>query len=382
MPHAISFQHPSLEVVDISGKGRGFVASGGDIAKGELLLEEFPFAWSGGRDLQQLDINPGVNWLLQTGAVRSLSAGTAAADATTPRERAQAAVMSNAFRSQVPDKDGRFTMYLFRATSLFNHACFANAGASYASWLSDTSANDSVSPLRTFAIEDVHQGEEVCICYLPVELQLSPAAIRRDALKSWGFHCQCKRCSNTQISIDAKVYGTSFQPRPGIPPVAQDIERRRLTAPADRDSRAMFDPSFEGYDWDKLDLMSAVARLLQFRERYGKLLNPAHIHMQRVRRELLAVFLQDLPLGKLGCSGPSEASDLLLEEIRVQHEILPALSPCKVGACKNLLRIFARERPSEDVSAVLRDAGTWHLASLWLHDSEGARLVGAPKPTP
>lgn len=180
-------RHASLDVVDIPGKGRGWVCSRGPVSKGELLVEEIPFSWKAGSSLEHLAIAPGVNWLLESGNVHELSS-VLVDDSDPPQERAEAIVAANAFRSHVPDQRGDYIMFLFGETSIFNHSCFPNAGASFAAMLMPPNLDQAgVVPMRTYALEDIAQGEEACVSYLPVELLIcggvrcSPGALNANA---------------------------------------------------------------------------------------------------------------------------------------------------------------------------------------------------------
>merc|ERR1712012_1280285 len=123
--------------------------------------------------------------------------------------------------------------------------------------------------------------------------------------------------------------------------------RQLVAAPAEKDFRALFDDSFEGYEGGKLDFKAFVERLFAYRRLHGPLLDPAHLQMQRVRRELLGALLLD-------SKGNAErVLPVLLEEIAVQDTLLPTLSPCKVGACSQACEVIRYVRPDADVASEL-----------------------------
>ncbi|CAJ1335064.1 unnamed protein product, partial [Effrenium voratum] len=235
-------------------------------------------------------------------------------------ERALWLVERYAFRTHQPCENGRFPAMLFRFCSRFNHGCFPNAGGQ----LPGTEALPSVESYRppalsVYALEEIREGQEVCISYLSESDELSPLRERRAALQSWGFLCSCDRCQGGR-PLDRRLEAVEMR--------EVGVEgKQAAVAKANAAYRAMFDPDFEGYDPPK-DFEGTVERLSQFREDF-RLLDAAHVVSQRVRKELLAAFLLDGPNGAVAqrCAGP--AVSLLVEEMQMQHALLPSLSPHK-----------------------------------------------------
>lgn len=57
------------------------------------------------------------------------------------------------------------------------------------------------SELRIMALRSIVRGNEICISYINEDLLLKPSNLRRRILqKSWGFHCNCPRCSEDDSS--------------------------------------------------------------------------------------------------------------------------------------------------------------------------------------
>ena len=162
------------------------------------------------------------------------------------------------------------------------------------------------------------------------------------------------------------------------------VDKKTALAAVNKEFRSLFDVSFEGFDPPR-DFETTVERLNNFRKEFG-FLDKAHIYSQRIRRELIATFL----LGGFNsdiarrCAGP--ALSLLVEEMHVQHVLLPSLSPCKVMAYVQFLHLL-RHVPEKEAQWHVSDLKVdgcelQHQQSLWLSRSacsETFRTCPAPK---
>ncbi|CAE8614541.1 unnamed protein product, partial [Polarella glacialis] len=138
---------------------------------------------------------PGVQWLIQSGAVHELpGAGPEIPEPRLERfkfkldaplcRRAEAVAAACSFRNQSPCADGAYPAMLFRASSRFNHSCFPNAGGFLPGGKGvPCVAQYKAPPLSTYALEEIAPGEEVCSCYLADAEQLAPCRTRRAALQ-------------------------------------------------------------------------------------------------------------------------------------------------------------------------------------------------------
>lgn len=95
---------------------------------------------------------------------------------------------ANAFSGLVPGSKTHHFMSLYVLGTYFNHSCWPNA-------ISFKEDNLDVS---YYALEDIEQGSEVCVCYRDDVLHL-PTDRRRAALKaSHKFVCVCRRCGDPE----------------------------------------------------------------------------------------------------------------------------------------------------------------------------------------
>jgi hypothetical protein len=74
---------------------------------------------------------------------------------------------------------------LFALHSRINHSCSFNAVRKY---------NASIERLTTHASRDIKAGDQIFIEYL--SMALHDTIFRQRSLKSWGFTCQCKSCTD------------------------------------------------------------------------------------------------------------------------------------------------------------------------------------------
>ena len=76
---------------------------------------------------------------------------------------------------------------LFHHVACANHSCRPNA----------VIRTKEDRELRIMALRSIVRGNEICISYINEDLLLKPSNLRRRILqKSWGFHCNCPRCSD------------------------------------------------------------------------------------------------------------------------------------------------------------------------------------------
>lgn len=380
---SLLYLHSALKLTDLSCRGHGYIASK-HIKKGELLIEERPFVWDSGQDPHRPDLSSGIEWLLKTGAVNELPCP--AQEFATPQRRAETVASLCSFRIQSPCADGNYPAMLFRASSRFNHSCFPNAGGYVPGGLDfPTVAAFKPHSYCTFAIEDIKKGEEVCICYLSDADQLSPAGSRQANLQLWGFTCQCHRCKGGR-PLDRRLEGLNWDD------LDSDFNQVTSVARANREYRSLFDPTYEEYDPPKDDFQATVDRLNQFREK-NKFLDKANMVMQRVRKELIAALLIDGEDGEIGKRFAGPAASLLIEEMQIQNEMLPGLSPCKVRMYARFMRVL-KHVPPEEATWLRREVKhdgceLMHLNALWLHNPNEAKSLGVatsrnlpPRPAP
>jgi len=279
-----------------------------------------------------------------------------------------------AFRNSLPCADGSYPAMLFRVTSRFNHSCTPNAG-NYTPGFENlaTVASCKDIALRTFAIDAINTGTEVCICYLSEEDQLSPRESRQAALQNWGFTCECKRCAGAKIGMDSHLKGASMED------FENEAAQSRAISEANREYRRLFVADADDYDPPKDDFEATVTRLSDFMIRFT-FLDKANMVMQRCRRELLAALLIDGIDGPIGRSSASAVARLLIEHMQVHNTMLPLLSPCKVATFakfqKVLKNIPSVERDWLERSAKEDGVDLYARQALWLHDPEEAKRLG------
>eukprot|EP00929_Paragymnodinium_shiwhaense_P114320 TRINITY_DN82678_c0_g1_i1.p1 TRINITY_DN82678_c0_g1~~TRINITY_DN82678_c0_g1_i1.p1 ORF type:complete len:564 (+),score=40.91 TRINITY_DN82678_c0_g1_i1:62-1753(+) len=173
----------SLELVDISGKGKGYCATR-NISAGEAMLFEASFcsAREGPREYEGMAEQCKAKASASAEAAEFLANRVMVLAIGNPlahmldKSRLISILKNNAFKT-IRDPD---YCALFAATSRFNHSCCANA-------LADTSKDRVV----VRALRDIDAGEEVCISYVPVHQTREE---RQGHLLGKGFVCKCPRC--------------------------------------------------------------------------------------------------------------------------------------------------------------------------------------------
>ena len=371
---ALLYLHPSLRLCQLGDRGNGYVATA-TIKRGELLLEELPFIWDSGSSCDAPDLQSGADWIQRSRLLQEFQCDQP--EETSPEARALHIASRYAFRTFRPCADGAYPAMLFRSCSRFNHSCFPNAGGHLAAGeLSPSVAHYKVTSFCVYALEEIQPREEVCICYLPDAEQLAPLRVRRASLQAgWGFTCRCCRCDGAR-PLDRRLEGVDADF--GGP----EFDRKRAAAAANLEFRALFDESYENYDPPK-DFEGTVQRLTRFREEH-RFLDKAHTVSQRVRQELIAAFLLTGADGEIAhhCAAPALA--LLIEEMHVQHALLPSLSPCKVAPYIQFLELLKHVSEQEAkwcISDLKMDGcELQHQQSLWLHNPSEARRLGISQP--
>lgn len=114
--------------------------------------------------------------------------------------KATSQVSLNAFESILPDASKLFM--LLPKVSYFNHSCNPNASNLRSKTLT-SSVVYSIADIKEVYLTNIKlketnrtQGEEVTICYAPATLVL-PTSVRKQRLsESYGFSCDCSRCSD------------------------------------------------------------------------------------------------------------------------------------------------------------------------------------------
>eukprot|EP00435_Cladocopium_sp_Y103_P031408 s420_g7.t4 len=368
---SLLFRHPSLQLRLLDAeRGSGYVATK-LLQRGELLLEaaERPFVWNSGKD-EEPDLQKGAAWLIASGLAQEL---TSRPEDAADLEACGQLVKRYAFRTHRPSRDGSYPAMLFKSCCRLNHSCFPNAGGH----LPGAEDFDSVAQYRSpamkiYALEEIREGEEVCISYLAESDQLSPLLHRRSLLKdTWGFLCRCERCLGGR-PLDRRLEAMDWE----------GLERRSALASVTQAFRSLFDATFEDYDPPK-EFESTLERLNNFRREFS-FLDKAHVFSQRVRRELIAAFLLtgfDSEIAKR-CAGP--ALSLLVEEMHVQHALLPSLSPFKVTPYVQFLHLL-RHVPEKEARWHVSDLKVdgcelQHQQSLWLHDPPAAQRLQLAQP--
>ena len=231
-------------------------------------------------------------------------------------------------------------------------------------------------PLSIYALEEIKQGEEVCISYLAEVDQLSPLRHRRSLLeKMWGFVCSCDRCEGGR-PLDRRLEGIDSEQ------CGSGFDRRTAMASVDSAFRSLFDSSFEHFDPPQ-NFETTVERLTKFRKDFG-FLDQAHTVSQRIRKELLAAFLFGGVESEVAQRCGALALPLLVEEMHVQHALLPCLSPCKITSYARFLKLlrYVPEKEAQWHVSELKMDGCelQHQQSLWLHDPKTAKRLGLSAP--
>jgi len=332
------FWHPSLSIESIEGRGRGVVALA-DIDAATLLVSEQPFTWDSGTDAELPDLLPAVEYVLANRLDEELACGTEPgrggdtgdsggshgqqhgmamelAESTTKRiERARSCVSTCCFRNATCEDDGHYESYLFRYVSRFNHSCFPEAGGL-------SPFHESLGPqfsgwLRFFALVPIAAGTEICISYLPRDLNLGTRDARVAELEeSKGFTCTCARCAHNgaRRSLDSTLGAV---PADAELAARIDTEFARSCVPGGPEFIQPPSP------------LHAIVGLELFWRRYIGALGAAHVKVQHVRSQLLslitAVFSPELPAKWL-----AKVLAVLVEDMEVEDAILPTLSPGKV----------------------------------------------------
>ena len=80
---------------------------------------------------------------------------------------------------------GKHSMHLLFAGSMFQHSCLPNC------FLSTWAAEDTQ---KYRALRDIAEGEVLTIDYLNFPVGYCPVATRAQAFQKWGFTCSCPRC--------------------------------------------------------------------------------------------------------------------------------------------------------------------------------------------
>lgn len=80
---------------------------------------------------------------------------------------------------------------VFEKICRINHSCCPNSAWA---WCKQTKLQ------RLVAQRDIQIGEEITVCYIAVDMLLSPSNTRRHCLASnWNFECDCPRCTATSL---------------------------------------------------------------------------------------------------------------------------------------------------------------------------------------
>lgn len=367
----VLYFHPKLKLVEFPKKGFGYIATG-TIKRGELLIEEKPFVWDLGKDANNLDMGPGADWLLQSGAINDLPHPVT--QDLTEREHAEAVARSCAFRIEAPCADGHYPGFLFRASSRFNHSCYPGAGGYMPGGLSVPSVEACGElTMRTFALEELRKSQEICICYLSDADQLSPADARQAALQSWGFTCDCMRCLGGR-PLDSRLKGVKMDY------FTDEVESRKAVRASNREYRALFVPNSEEYNPPASDDFEAILRRLTDFQQQHKFLDPANMVMQRIRREIVGLFLAKGEDSEIAKKFAGMIVENLLEDLRVKTAMLPPLSPTKVGQYAQYHRMLNHLPPSEAdwwLRALKVDGcDVFARAALYLHDPAEFKRLG------
>lgn len=158
----------------------------------------------------------------------------------------------NGFRYNGPLQEGAVGYdvgeVLFDKVSRINHSCKPNLSFE----LSDQEERGVTITVK--ASEDIQEGEEVNISYLPAETRRTlPAAERRRQLRAhWLFDCGCSRCRDAgSAELERASCGASARPEAASPSEASApgfpaaCEQRRHSASSSRSSS-------QGVCWDDL----------------------------------------------------------------------------------------------------------------------------------
>ncbi|KAK3066120.1 hypothetical protein LTR53_017653 [Teratosphaeriaceae sp. CCFEE 6253] len=162
---------------EVAGTGFGMVSSQ-TIAKGTLITSEKPLVavpehfnqLSILRQLQRLDREKRDSFF----ALKNTWTGL---------QPVEGIIKTNA----IPLGKGSARGAIFLICSRFNHSCTANAAYHW---------NEDVGEERVFAVQNIKSGEEITVNYLRDELWYLPTDERKAEIsKTYGFQCQCVRCS-------------------------------------------------------------------------------------------------------------------------------------------------------------------------------------------
>ena len=199
---------PNVELRAVPGQKRRGLFATAPIARNAAILVESACCWQEGGPsgalYAPLHTPDELDGLLYQLSPFYASPGDAAPPAPLPRAELAARVMrENSFGIGAPSEDsqaaggaygqGSQGRAVYLAVSMCNHSCQPSARASQEGGALALQ-EDAPLPRRVLeARRDIAAGEEVTISYVPVTWMRAPRAAVLQA--SWGFQCQCQRCT-------------------------------------------------------------------------------------------------------------------------------------------------------------------------------------------
>ncbi|CAG5138041.1 uncharacterized protein ALTATR162_LOCUS274 [Alternaria atra] len=191
----VSASLPMYAVEDISGKGKGIIATK-DIPKGTRIISETAFITVGRpiANMEQLDmsIHQQVSSLSKDQLREFLSMDNVYPYAT-PIEKWRGIFRTNALpMGSTLDAGG-----IFMKACRINHACDSNAQNFW---------NENLDQLTIHAVRDILEGDEITICYLSSRRDRKTR--REELQENFKFTCYCRLCSlprNQSRKSDVKL---------------------------------------------------------------------------------------------------------------------------------------------------------------------------------
>lgn len=180
-----------VEVIDSPGRGKGLATTRTIPAGGEILAEAPLFVKPAGWSTRRLAIQlQNISEELRTRLLELSQAPKTGFAEQDSGDGADGALLRVVRANGVQSFDGSTSVC--RLVSRANHACQPTA----------TLCPEPGGAIRLVALRALEPGEEILVSYLSGEDLLRPTwARRRELLRGpWGFHCECERCREKDLT--------------------------------------------------------------------------------------------------------------------------------------------------------------------------------------
>ncbi|CAE7597998.1 unnamed protein product [Symbiodinium sp. CCMP2592] len=180
-----------VEVIDSPGRGKGLATTRAIPAGGEILAEAPLFVKPAGWSTRRLAIQlQNISDELRTRLLELSQAPQTGFAEQDTGDGADGALLRVVRANGVQSFDGSTSVC--RLVSRANHACQPTA----------TLCPEPGGAIRLVALRALEPGEEILVSYLSGEDLLRPTwARRRELLRGpWGFHCECERCREKDLT--------------------------------------------------------------------------------------------------------------------------------------------------------------------------------------